>query len=292
MTLENMKIRIVSPAKAIDQAKIDFAVKYLRSFEFSVEVSEHAAGQFNYFSGTDEERLSDFQQALDDDSVDVILCSRGGYGCIRILDRLDWSAFERSPKLICGYSDVTVFHNYITAVLGKESMHSTAPLNFGENTSDSLESLVNVLNGQENKYVIDGHRLNREGTVKALVVGGNLAIIYSLIGTDADINTEGKILIIEDIGEAIYSVDRMMWSLKKSGKLDKLVGLIVGGMTNMKDSEVPFGQSVEQVIAEAVSEYDFPLCFNFPFGHIEDNRAVILGRSATLTVGDKVEFSQ
>jgi muramoyltetrapeptide carboxypeptidase len=182
-----------------------------------------------------------------------------------------------------GYSDVTVLHNRLNR-LGYESVHSSAPLNFLENTEESLNSIFHILENKGNEYKIAQHQMNIEGEANAEVVGGNLAIIASLVGTNDDLDTANKILFIEDIGEAIYAVDRMMWTLKKSNKLASLAGLIVGGMTGTKDSEVPFGKTVEEVICDAVKEYNFPLCFNFPAGHIDDNRAIILGRKAKLSV--------
>jgi len=285
-------IRIVSPAKAIDKKHLDYAVGFLESKGYKVELSEFAAGSNNYFSGTDEQRLSDFQDAVNDESVDIILCSRGGYGSVRIIDSIDFGALKKLPKLIIGYSDVTVFHSVLNG-LGIESAHATVPLNFEENSAEAIQSFLNVLSNAENKYEIEPHILNREGKVEAPVVGGNLAVLSSLIGTNSDISTDGKILFIEDIGEAIYAIDRMMWSLKKSGKLDKLAGIVVGGMTNMTDSEMRFGNTVEEVIRQAVDEYDYPVCFNFPAGHVDDNRALVFGRKASLDIGaNQVLFRQ
>lgn len=285
------KIKIVSPAKAIAKEHLDFATSYLEGNGFLVEVAANAGNQSDYFSGTDEERLEDFQNAIDDPSVDYILCSRGGYGSVRIIDSLDFR--NLNSKVIIGYSDVTVFHNHIQAVYGVKSVHGTAPLNFKENTKESLQSLINVLNGQPNNYAIDGSKLNRIGHADADLVGGNLSIIASLIGTNSSIKTNGKILFIEDVGEPVYSIDRMMWTLKKANKFSGLKGLIVGGMTSIKDSEIPFGKQVYEVIKDAVEEYDYPVCFNFPAGHIDDNRALIFGAKAKLLVlEDKVIFEQ
>ena len=285
------KIRIVSPAKSISKGQIDFAQNWLTEAQFEVEVGRYAKGENNYFSGTDAERLSDMQEALNSDA-DFILCARGGYGSVRIIDQLDWSKFFQKPKLICGYSDITVFHNRMNK-MGFPSLHCTAPLNFGENTEDALKSLTTAFVGGLNNYEIESHQLNRIGEVEAEVVGGNLAIISTLCGTDDDINTKGKILFIEYVGEAVYAIDRMMWQLKKAGKLTDLAGLIVGGMTDMKDSAVPFGKSVEEVIVESVSEFDFPVCFNFPAGHIDDNRTILLGAKARLSVNESdLSFTQ
>lgn len=278
------KIRIVSPAKSIDSKHIDFAEGFLRSKGYEVTVSDHARGQHHYFSGTDAERRHDLQQALDDPEIDVILCSRGGYGSVRIVDLLDYSMFLRHPKWVFGYSDITVFHNRMNR-MGFHSVHSTAPLNFEENTEEALQSLVNAIEEVENEYNIPAHSLNREGEVKEKVVGGNLSILCSLIGTDDELKTKNRILFIEEIGEAVYAIDRMMWQLKKAKLLKGLDGLIVGGITGIKDSEVPYGKTAEEVIREAVEEYDYPVCFGFPAGHINDNRALILGKQAKLTVG-------
>lgn len=286
------RILILSPAKSIAQSKIDFAVNYLSDNGHHVEVSRHAAGQHHYFSGTDEHRMFDFQRALDDDELDVILCSRGGYGSVRILDRLDFSAFLERPKLIMGYSDVTVFHNHVHGRLGLPTVHCSAPLNFEENTPESLISLLNVIEERGNQYEFSSTEFNRQGISSAEVIGGNLAILCSLIGTDSDMKYDGKILFIEDVGEAVYAIDRMMWTLKKAGRLQNLAGLMVGGMTQIKDSAVPFGKSVREVISEAVKDYDYPVCFDFPAGHIADNRAIIFGEAAQLVVADSVTFSQ
>lgn len=286
-------IRIVAPAKYIEKEAIDFAVKFLEKSGFAVQLGKHVLGQHHYFSGTQEERLFDFQQALDDEAVDYILCARGGYGSVQLIDQLDFSRFVKCPKLILGYSDITVFHCHVPRNFGIETAHTTAPLNFAENTAEALSSLLNVLNNCTNSYEVPPHSLNILGTVEAPVIGGNLAILYSLLGTNSDADYDGKILFVEEIGEAIYSVDRMFNALKKAGKLAQLKGLIVGGMTNMKDSEVPYGLSVEEVIYEHVNHLKIPVCFNFPAGHIADNRSLIIGKKASLSVApNHVNFTQ
>lgn len=287
------KIRIVSPAKMIEKDCIDFAVDFFSQHGFIVEVATHALGQNNYFSGTDKERLVDFQQALDADDVDFILCARGGYGSVRIIDDLDFTAIQKTPKLIIGFSDITVFHNHLHRNFGVPTLHATVPLNFKDNSEASLNSLLNVLAKKPNEYTIPGHSLNQVGEVEAIIVGGNLSILYSLIGTNSDIDLVGKILFVEDIGEPIYAIDRMFYALKKSGKLNNLAGLIVGGMTNIKDTEAPYNQSPEEIIHEHTSTYNYPVCFNFPAGHINDNRAILLGTKAKLRVSESgVNFWQ
>ncbi|MCH2233192.1 MAG: LD-carboxypeptidase [Crocinitomicaceae bacterium] len=286
-------IRIISPAKAIEKEHLENAEKFLRENGYKVSFGKHAFGMNNYFSGTDAERLQDVQEAFDDEDVDVILCARGGYGIVRIIDQIDFTKFLNSNKKLMGYSDVTVFHNHIFGKYGKETIHSTVPLNFIENTADSLESLLNAIEGRELNYNLKAHELNIQGDISAEVIGGNLSILYSLIGTDSDLDYDDKLLFIEEIGEAIYAIDRMLYSMKKADKLSKLKGLIVGGLTSVKDSAIPFGKSAEEVIYEHASKLGIPVCFNFPAGHIPDNRSIIIGREAKLSVNsDEVRFEQ
>jgi len=287
------RIAIVAPAKHIEKPLVDFARQYLAENGFDVVLGSHVTGSYNYFSGTDAERKADFQLALNDEKVDVILCARGGYGSVRIIDDLNFDLFLKKPKLIVGFSDITVFHNHINRNYGLPTVHGTVPLNFQTNSIDALQSLLNVMNGVETRYEFEAHALNIAGEIQAPIVGGNLSIIHNLIGSKSDLDTTGKILFIEDIGEAIYSIDRMMYALKRSGKFENLKALVVGGMTSIKDSEIPFGKSVEELIHEIIKPYHIPLCFNFPAGHIEDNRAIILGKEAQLKIGsEKVVFSQ
>lgn len=287
------KVHITAPAKTIEKECIDFAVDFLTKQGFEVSLAPHVLGKNNYFSGTDAERQSDFQTALDNPEIDFILCARGGYGSVRIIDSLDFSGFVQHPKLIIGFSDITVFHNHLHRHFSIPTLHATVPLNFQSNSKTALQSLVNVLNQSANRYSILPSAFNRPGRITATVVGGNLSILYSLIGTNSDIETAGKILFIEDIGEHIYALDRILYSLKKSGKIQNLAGLIVGGMTNIKDTEIPFGKSVEEVISEIIAPYSFPVCFNFPAGHMDDNRAILLGSPCTLEVTEQgVLFEQ
>ncbi|WP_027418783.1 S66 peptidase family protein [Crocinitomix catalasitica] len=286
-------IRIVAPAKAIEADKIAFAHKVLSLNNFNVQLSNNLNGNYHYFSGTLTERLADFQSAIDDKEVDIILCARGGYGCVQLIDQLDFTQFIQHPKLIIGYSDVTVFHQHVYGNFNIPTVHASAPLNFEDNSMDSLSSLINVFNEKVNTYEFPAHQLNITGSLNGEVIGGNLAVICALIGTNSDFDFTEKILFIEDIGEAVYSIDRMMYTLKKAGKLDGIKGLIVGGMTNMKDSAVPYGESVEQIIHHHIKPFKIPLCFNFPAGHIDDNRAIIIGKKAIIKIGDdKVIFEQ
>lgn len=282
-------IHILSPAKSIDPEKIDFAQQYLSDQGFEVTIGKFAKKSHHYFAGTIDERRSDFQWAIDQAEIDVILCSRGGYGCVQFIDALDWTNFKKQPKLIAGYSDITVFHNRM-AKMGVESLHCTAPLNFEENTQAALDTLCRAISGRETSYDVASNASNIHGECVGQVVGGNLAIISTLAGTNDQLELTKKILFIEEIGEAVYALDRMLWQLKKSGQLSEIAGLIVGGMTAMKDSEVPYGLSVEEVILAHVRDLNVPVAFDFPAGHIDDNRAIILGRESSLLVNENGTF--
>ena len=276
-------IRIVSPAKSISAELIANAVQVLSAAGHHVSIGKYTEGVHHYFAGTIQERLVDFQNAIDDQHIDVILCARGGYGCIQIIDELDFSSLYDNPKQIIGFSDVTVFHLHCHQ-LGIPTIHATMPLNFPENTEASMNSLLNVMDQKRNKYELPANELNKIGIAKGEIIGGNLAIIQTLIGTNSDCDFTNKILFIEDVSEYVYTIDRMLWSLKKADKLKYLAGMIVGGMTGMKDTEVPFGKTINEVILSHVSEYHYPVCFDFPAGHIDDNCAIIFGKSSVLKV--------
>ena len=220
---------------------------------------------------------------LDNPDIKAILCVRGGYGTVRIIDDIDFSHFQKNPKWLAGFSDITVLHSHIHK-LNVASLHSTMPISFSSNTTESIMSLKDALFGKHLSIKIDLHPFNRFGEAKGQIVGGNLSILYSLMGSPSDLNTDGKILFIEDLDEYLYHIDRMMMNLKRSGKLSNLKGLIVGGMTKMNDNTIPFGKDAESIIKDVVSEYNYPVCFGFPAGHIKDNRALKLGVIAELKV--------
>jgi muramoyltetrapeptide carboxypeptidase len=287
------RIAIVSPARKISPAEVEAAINIFKSWEMEVVLGEHLYASYNQFAGSDEQRLSDFQRMLDDDSIRAIICSRGGYGTVRIIDNLDFTRFLRNPKWIVGYSDVTVLHSHIHEHFGVETLHAVMPLNFKDKCdgNPSVITLKKALFGKGLSYHIPGKKYNRKGSCKGPLVGGNLSIIYSLTNTGSDIKTNGKILFIEDVDEYLYHIDRMMMNLRRSGKLEGLEGLLVGAMTRMHDNDVPFNKTAYEIIAEAVEDYPYPVCFNFPAGHIDDNRALVLGREAALDVGDEVKLS-
>lgn len=282
-------IALVSPAKAIETTHIDFAKSYLEQQGFNVLVGAHAGNQYRYFSGTDEERATDLQWAVDHPEVKAIVCNRGGYGAVRLFDLVNWANLLREPRWIAGFSDITNF-NCLGLRLGIETAHTTMPLNFRENTEASLASLLRVLRGEKNEYTWDAHPLNKPGTAHGKVVGGNLSILYGLLGTPYCPDFEQAILFIEDVGEQVYHLDRMLWTLKFAGVFDRIAGLIVGGMTDMKDTAMPTEWTVEQLILEHTKYNAFPIAFQSPVGHIPDNRAFICGRTADFSVSESQSY--
>ncbi|WP_221390691.1 LD-carboxypeptidase [Dyadobacter sp. NIV53] len=280
------KIGIIAPASAINYTEMIPGINRLKN-EWKLEVVEGQTlkSSFNQFSASDEDRLTDFQKMLDDPSIKAIMAARGGYGCSRIVDDLDFTNFIQSPKWIIGFSDLTVVHSQLFK-LGITSVHApmvkSMMLPGAEEAADSLRK---VLFGELPSYSINSHSLNRPGTATGQLVGGNLCLFAHLIGSVTDIDTKGKILFIEDVNEYLYNLDRMMIQLKRAGKLDHLAGLIVGQFTDMKDNSRPaFGKNAYEIIHEHVSEYDYPLSFNFPVGHVSDNRAMIVGMESRLDV--------
>lgn len=284
------KVAIVAPARFISENEIEKSVRWLSEHGFEAVYDERLFRRHNQFAGTDEERVSLLQEYLDSHDIDAILCARGGYGTIRIIDRLNFDAFHEHPKWVIGYSDVTILHSKMQS-LGYESLHATMPINFAENSEQSLESLYKAMKGEDIIYDIDSHELNVCGAVEAELVGGNISVLYSILGSDIFPDTEGKILFIEDLDEYLYHIDRMLIALERAGKIGALKGLVVGGLTRMHDNTIKFGQSAEEIIAERAAAYGLVVCFGFPAGHIDDNRALIMGRKVRLEVGkDKVRL--
>ena len=277
-------VGIVSTARKISLEEIQPAIHLLESWNLIVKIGITIGLEDHQFAGTDEERTKDFQNMLDDDEVKAIWCARGGYGTVRIIDALDFTKFKKQPKWIVGYSDVTVLHNHINN-LGFETLHATMPINVPKNSIEAIISLKDAFFGKPLKYSIKSKKLNRVGEATGELVGGNLSMLYSLLGSETGITTDGKILFIEDLDEYLYHVDRMMQNLKRNGYLDNLKGLIVGSMSDMSDNTISFGKTAKQIVFDACKDYDFPICFDFPAGHIDDNRALIMGRKIQLAVG-------
>ncbi|TLX70944.1 LD-carboxypeptidase [Labilibacter sediminis] len=278
-------IGIVAPAGRIDQNIIQQACLRIESFGYKTKLAPSIHKHHFNFSATDIERRNDLQAMLDDDSVKAILCTRGGYGTIRIIDDIDFSSFKKNPKWIIGFSDITVLHAAIQK-LGVASIHGPmckSLLNYTESSLD-IDILFSFLTGESPEYIINPYPTNRLGTAKGTLCGGNLSILHALRGTKLDFDPTGKILFIEDLSEYLYHLDRVMHNLKLGGVLEKLSGLVVGQFTDMHDNEKPFGQNIEEIIFNSVSEYNYPVAFNFPAGHIETNFPLILGDTVELKV--------
>ena len=285
-------IGIISTARKISLEELTPAIKMLESWGLNVVLGCNLLEKDNQFSGTIRQRSADLQQMIDDNSIKAILCARGGYGTVQIVDNIDFSNLRNNPKWIVGYSDVTVLHSHLHN-LGFASLHATMPINFKTNTKESLESLRNSLFGIERSIECKAHPFNRFGKTQADIVGGNLSILYSLLGSDSDIATDGKILFIEELDEYLYHIDRMMMNLKRNGKLEKIRGLIVGGMSDMNDNTICFGKTAEEIILDSTKDYDFPICFGFPAGHLDDNRSILLGIDSVLKItANGVSLSQ
>lgn len=280
-------IGIVCPSGAMPVEKVSECIRILNEdWGFTTKVGRTVGNMFNYFSGTDEERLADLQEMIDDDSVKAVLCARGGYGLTRIVDQLDFKKFKKQPKWIIGYSDITVLHSHLYSQYYVSSLHSPMAGAFNDDgyKNEFVQSLRNALEGKKIKYTCPAHEFNRKGEAIGELVGGNLALLAHLVGTDSDIKTRGRILFIEDVSEYLYNIDRMMRQLKRSGKLSKLAGLIVGGFTETKDTERPFGQTAYEIIRDVVKEYDYPVCFDFPVSHSDRNYALKIGVGYKLKV--------
>ena len=278
-------IYITAPAKAIEKEYILFAKGFFEKQGFRVLISEHCLGAFNYFSGTDAERLADLQFGIDNPEVKAIFCARGGYGCIRIVDQIQWASMLREPKWLIGFSDITIFHQRLQR-FELPSIHGTMPFNFEKNSPEALETLLKALMGEKYSISCANDKFNKLGTVQGKLVGGNLSILYSLLGTDDQIDYSDTILFIEDLAEHLYHIDRMLFAFEKAGVFNKIKGLIVGGMTDLQDTDTPFGQTIEEIILSHFKYRKIPIGFNFPSGHIPDNRSLVLGKIYELVINE------
>lgn len=277
------QVGIISTARKISKEELSFAKKTIENWGLKVVFGKNIFEEYNQFAGKDLQRAVDLQEMIDNPKIKAIICARGGYGTVRILDLVDFSGLKANPKWIAGFSDITALHSTLHN-LNISSLHSTMPVNFQTNTNTSLESLKQALFGKPISYRFSSNKLNRIGNSEGKVVGGNLSIIYSLLGSSSDIKTFGKILFLEDLDEYLYHIDRMMINLKRNGKLNNLAGLIIGGMSDMNDNTIPFGKNAIEIIAETVSEFDYPVAFNFPAGHIKNNNTILLGQTAKLEI--------
>lgn len=277
-------VYILSTAKKISVAEIQCAVDTFKSWGLNVILGKTIGAEQNQFAGDDALRKEDFQYALDSANIKAIICARGGYGTVRMMDDLIFDEFTKKPKWIAGFSDVTYLHTHISNNIGIMGLHAQMPIQFEKSTPEALETLRKELFGEKNEYTVAPHPLNRTGSAKGILIGGNLSILYSITGTKSGINTDNKILFLEDLDEYLYHIDRMMMNLKRSGKLQNLAGLAVGGFTDMHDNAIPFGKNAYEIIWEHISEFNYPVCFDFPAGHISDNRTLLIGKTYTLQV--------
>lgn len=282
-------IGICCPAGAVSMQDMQPMLRQLKAWGFNIVLGKTVGSQYGKFSAPDEVRLKDFQVLLNDDSIDAILFGRGGYGLVRIIDKIDFSKFVKQPKWLLGYSDITCLHSHIHSQFGIHTIHGHMCGGYKQELYDefSTNSILSVLYGNPMNYSCSPHSLNRNGSVKACLIGGNLSLISDLIGTKSDLDTSGKILFLEDIAEYKYNLDRMLWQLLRAGKFDSLAGLIVGGFAETKDNETPFGMTEYEIVWEKVKHFNYPVCFNFPVGHQPRNVALKCGTYINLEVTEK-----
>ncbi len=280
------KVAIVATARKISKDELEDGIQLLKKWGLVPVLGKTIGLEDHQYAGNDYERAQDFQNMLNDQDIKAIWCARGGYGTVRIIDQLDFYKFVKYPKWIVGYSDVTVLHSHVHKI-GFKTIHGTMPVSLEDNTAFAKASLKQALFGEKPDFKYRSiNSLNRTGTAEGVLVGGNLSILNSLCGSSSSIVTKGKILFLEDLDEYLYHIDRMMMNLKRNGMLDHCAGMVVGGMTKMHDNRIPFGKTAQEIVLDAVKECEFPVAFDFPAGHVDDNRALILGGKVHLTVGD------
>lgn len=279
-------IGITCPSGHMPMERITPAISLLKQAGYHVKLGETVGSAFHYFAATDAIRKKDLQNMLNDPEIHAILMGRGGYGLSRIIDDIDFSGFLKYPKWVCGFSDITLLHQQIQCICHLPSLHSPMCGAIHEESwhTPHIQSLFQTLHGESIEYRIKASSYNRLGSAQGILTGGNLAMLAHLTGTPSAFSTEGKILFIEDVGEYLYNIDRMLIQLKRAGWFDNLAGLIIGGFTELKDTERPFGQAVEEIIADKIREYTYPVCFQFPAGHQEENYTLMLGATHRLDI--------
>jgi len=281
------KIAITCPAKKLPNPMTD-AIALLESWGLEVVIGETVGASYHQFAGDDELRARDMQRFIDDDSIKAIIAARGGYGTIRMIDKVDFSRLKINPKWLVGFSDITLLHAHLYSNYNLQSIHGQMPVNIPDASVRSLQTLRDALFGNEISYTINTHHTNRPGKSEGILIGGNLSLLIASLGSVSDFSYDGKILFIEDVGEYLYAVDRMIRALDRAGKLKNLAGLIVGGFTDIKDNDISFGQTVPEIVMDVAKDYTYPVCFDFPAGHLPDNCSLVLGRIANLTIMDKL----
>lgn len=277
------KIALVCPAKKLPKS-IDYSLSVLKSWGLEIIIGESVYASHHQFAGTDALRTRDIQRFLDDPAIKAIISGRGGYGTIRIIDDLDFTKFEQNPKWFVGFSDITVLLSHLIAATQSQCLHAQMPYTFEDATEESLLSLKNALFGVKESHSYKSTFGNKSGICEGILIGGNLTLLCMMQGSVSEMDFENKILFLEDVGEHEYSIDRMLRMLKRAGKLSKLKGLIIGAFNEIEEEKISFGQTADEVIWDIVKEYDYPICFNFPTGHINHNLCMILGAPIQLIV--------
>ncbi|WP_309642734.1 LD-carboxypeptidase [Flavobacterium sp.] len=279
-------IGILATARKVDITSLQPAIKLLESWGLHVVIGKTIGKEENQLAGPDWLRATDFQEMIDNPTIKAIWAAKGGYGTVRIIDRIDFTHFKKKPKWVAGFSDVTVLHSHINS-MNIETIHSFMAMNAGTAQPLVIESLRKALFGEKLEYRIPSHPFNKKGTAKGELVGGNLSVLYSIMGSKSEVDYKDKILFIEDLDEYLYHIDRMMMNLKRNGYFDGVKAVIVGGMSSMNDNEIPWGKDALEIIQDVLKDYKFPIIYNFPAGHIKDNRALILGKTVSIDVNDK-----
>ncbi len=276
-------VGILATARKIDQATLKPAIQLLESWGLKVVLGKSIGKEDNQLAGADWQRATDFQEMIDNPNIKAIWAAKGGYGTVRIVDRINFANFKKNPKWVVGFSDVTVLHSHINN-LNIETIHAMMAISSRTATDEATRTLHDALFGQKLSYKMPKDQLNRLGTAKAEIVGGNLSVIYSVLGSESAVDCKDKILFIEDLDEYLYHIDRMLMNMKRNGYFANVKGVIVGGMTSMNDNDIPWGKDALHIIQDVLKDYKFPIIYNFPAGHIKDNRAIIMGRTATMKV--------
>ncbi|HEY0045079.1 MAG TPA: LD-carboxypeptidase [Flavobacterium sp.] len=279
-------IGILATARKIELVTLQPAIKLLESWGLKVVIGKTVGKEQHQLAGPDWQRATDFQEMLDDPSIKAIWAAKGGYGTVRIIDRINFTNFKKKPKWIIGFSDVTVLHSHVNN-MNIETLHAVMALSVATATPAAIESFRKALFGEKISYKIPAHAFNREGKVSGELVGGNLSVLYSIVGSESEVDYKGKILFIEDLDEYLYHIDRMMMNLKRNNYFKGVKAVIVGGMTSMNDNDIPWGSNSEEIIRDILKDYSFPVIFNFPAGHIKDNRALPLGRNVSIDASEK-----
>lgn len=279
-------VGILATARKIDLVNLQPAIKLLESWGLHVVIGKTIGKSDNQLAGADWQRATDFQEMIDDPKIKAVWAAKGGYGTVRIIDRINFTAFKKKPKWIIGFSDVTVLHSHINN-MNIETLHSIVAISAKTASPQAIETLRKSLFGEPLEYKLAAHPYNKNGKTKGEIIGGNLSVLYSILGSKSEVDTKGKILFIEDLDEYLYHIDRMMMNLKRNGYFDEIKALVIGGMTQMNDNDIPWGKDALAIIQDVLKDYNFPIIYNFPAGHSKDNRAMIFGQTVSIEVNEK-----